>query len=164
MAPFRAKIAILDINPYVLLPPSHLKALFDAANRDKGPIPVKGSIDGVDFRQTLVKYQGAWRLYLNTPMRKAAGKDVGDTVLVRVEFNARPRVERMPIKFKRALAQHREARVTYEALVPSRKKEILRYLNSLKTTISLERNIETVIRHLLGERPPKLRAMMRNQG
>jgi hypothetical protein len=150
MSPFRAFIAVLGINPYVLVPPGHLKALFKAAGRDKGPIPLKGRLDGVPFKQTLVKYQGAWRLYLNTPMRRAARKAVGDRVTVHLEFDPKPRVEPMPPKFRRALIRHSAARTAFERLAPSRKKEILRYLNGLKTQASLERNIEIVMGHLRG--------------
>ncbi|MEI9935362.1 MAG: hypothetical protein WDM71_11065 [Ferruginibacter sp.] len=44
------------------------------AGKDKGHIPVKGKLDGHAFIQTLVKYSGKWRLYLNGPMRKASIK------------------------------------------------------------------------------------------
>jgi hypothetical protein len=162
LPPFRATIGILGVNPYVLLPSGHLKALFKAAGREKGPLPVKGELDGVAFKQTLVKYQGAWRLYLNTPMRRAVGKDVGDRLEVSVELDAEPRVEPMPRKLEQALRKHRAARTAFEALSPHRKKEIMRYLNSMKTAESLERNVATVVQHLAGERPPLLQALMRN--
>lgn len=48
------------------------------AKTDKGKIRVALKIDGFPFTQILVKYSGHWRLYLNTPMRKAAKKEVGD--------------------------------------------------------------------------------------
>jgi hypothetical protein len=154
---FRATIAILGINPYVRVPTAQLKALFKAAGRDKGPLPIKVSLDGAAFQQTLVKYQGAWRLYLNTPMRQSIGKDVGDRVNVLVELDPNPRVEPMSPLLERALAGHRDARAAFEALSPSRKKEILRYLNALKTQASLERKIETVVRQLRGMPAPRRR-------
>jgi hypothetical protein len=101
--------------------------------------------------QTLVKYQGAWRLYINGIMREAAGIDVGDPAHIRLEFDPTPRTDPIHPELVRALAKNKSARVAFEGLTPSRQKEILRYLNSMKTEESLERNIERVIKQLLGE-------------
>ena len=70
MITFKAKIDIIGINPYVLLPAKVLKSIFTQAGKDKGPISVKGTIDGHAYIQTLVKYSGHWRLYINGPMLK----------------------------------------------------------------------------------------------
>ena len=72
MNSFSAKIYIISkINPVVDLPDDVLSAIFAQAGRSKGPIPVRGRLNGAEFIQTLIKYEGAWRLYLNGPMRKA---------------------------------------------------------------------------------------------
>ena len=156
MPAFRATIALLDINPYVALPRPHLKRLLLAAGKDTGPIPVSVQLGGVTFRQNVVKYRGAWRLYLNGPMRKAAGKDVGARVLVAVDYDPVPRREPMPPLLRRALTRAPSARAAFHGLAPSRQKEILRYLNSAKTAATLERNIAKVVAHLLGDGPPGL--------
>lgn len=65
---FKAEIKIIGINPYVLVPGPILQKIFKQAGRDKGPIPIKGTINKKPYRQTLVKYSGAWRLYINTTM------------------------------------------------------------------------------------------------
>jgi hypothetical protein len=149
---FRATIALLGINPYVSVPAPHLKTLFAAAGRETSPIPIRVEIEGIAFRQNLVRYQGAWRLYLNTPMRKAAGKDVGERVTLSVDHDPTTRREPMPA----ALDEHPAARAAFNALPPSRKKEIQRYLGSAKTTTTQTRNISKVIGHLRGEQPPGL--------
>lgn len=77
MKSFSARISKIGINPYVSLSDDVLDALFQQANKTRGPIPVRGTINGKKFKQTLVKYQGAWRLYINGPMRQAAEVDVG---------------------------------------------------------------------------------------
>jgi len=161
MPRFRAVIALLGINPYVAVPVPHLNALFRTAGRSTSPIPISVGISGATFRQNLVKYQGAWRLYLNTPMRKAAQKDVGDRVTLTVEFDPEPRVEPMPPEFEAALAEHRAAKAAFAGLAPSRKKEILRYLNQAKTDATRHRNVVKVIRFLLGEEPAGLAALSR---
>src|ERR1700687_428940 len=148
---FVEKVRILDINPYVRLPRAVLAAIFESAGRSTSPIPVKGTLNGKPFRQTLVRYQGAWRLYLNTPMRLAAGLKVGDQATVEVSFDPRSRVVPMHPKFARALAENPLAAKAFEQLIPSRQKEIKRYLAALKSEETRDRNIGKRIRPPRGD-------------
>jgi hypothetical protein len=43
---FKAKINIIGVNPFVLLPSPVLKNIFKQSKKDKGPIPVRGKIEG----------------------------------------------------------------------------------------------------------------------
>ena len=149
--PFTTTILKIGINPYVLLPEPVLTKLFAEAGRDKGPIPVKGTLNGHAFIQHLVKYSGKWRLYLNTPMRKAAGIDVGDMAKVQVTFDPEPRTIAMHPKLQKALLKNKAALAAFEKLNPSYQKEIIRYINHLKTEASVDRNIDKAIAHLLGK-------------
>lgn len=160
MKSFSAKILKIGINPYVGIPEDVLNALFKQADKTKGPIQVRGTINGKRFKQTLVRYQGAWRLYINGEMRQAAGIDVGDDAYITIEYDPVPRIEAVPAKFVDALSKNKTAKVAFESLRPSRQKEILRYLNSMKTESSLERNIEKVIQHLVGEKPKGLHHLL----
>jgi hypothetical protein len=153
---FRATIALLGINPYVGLPPARLKALLATANRTSGALPVQVRLGGATFRCNVVKYAGAWRLYLNMPMREAAGKDVGDTVLIEIEHDPGPRIEPMSSALLRELERNDAARDGFDRLTASRKKEILRYLNGARTTATLERNVGKVMAYLTGESAPGL--------
>src|SRR6187431_312894 len=109
MKTFSAQIFIIGVNPYVLLPDVVLKSIFKQAGKDKGAIPVRGTLNGNEFIQTLVKYSGKWRLYLNTPMRKAAGIDVGDTAHVTIQFDPTPRSIEIHPKLKYALEKNKIA-------------------------------------------------------
>lgn len=160
MKSFSAKIYKIGINPYVGMPEVVLNRLFEQAGKTKGPIPVRGTINGKRFIQTLVKYQGAWRLYINGEMRQAAGIDVGDQAHIKLEYDPIPRIESMPPKFRAALSKNKAAKTAFEKLTPSRQKEMLRYLNSMKTETSLERNIEKIIQHLQGEKPKGLHHLL----
>lgn len=161
MKAFSQRIRKLGVNPYVGLPDAVLAALFEGAGREKGPIPVRGRLNGKPFRQTLVRYQGAWRLYLNAKMREDAGVDVGDRADVLLQFDRRPpKVPTRP-EFERALREDDAARTAFERLPPSRRKEIRRYLASLKTKESVDRNIARVILHLTGRKVERLHALMR---
>lgn len=164
MQSFKAKIYIISkINPVVDVPEDVLKAIFEEAGKSKGPIPVRGRLNGAEFIQTLIKYEGAWRLYLNGEMRKSAGIDTGDMGEVEIEFDPRPRTEPIPEKFAEALNADKEASTEFARLSASRQKEILRYLNSMKTEASLVKNVEKVIRHLTGKPADTLHALMRKE-
>lgn len=148
---FSAVIKIIGVNPYVHVPEDVLKAVYKQAGKDRGKIPVQITIDGHAFPQTLIKYSGDWRLYLNTPMRKAAGKEVGDTAIFEIAYDAVSREIPMHPKFKTALTKNKEAETVFEGLRPSLKQEIVRYLSHLKTEESLERNLVRAINFLLGK-------------
>lgn len=150
MQSFSAKIHIIGVNPYVLLPAPVLKEIFSQSGKDKGPIPVRGTINGNPFLQTLVKYSGKWRLYLNTPMRKASAIDVGDIADVEIEFDPTPRIIPVHPELKKALAKNKKAKAAFEKLAPYRQKEIVRYIANIKTDGSVMRNIEKIIQHLTG--------------
>jgi hypothetical protein len=53
--------------------------------------------------------------------------------------------------------------VAFAALAPSRRKEIQRYLNGLKTEVSRERNAGIVVQHLRGEKPATLGMLVRKR-
>jgi len=148
---FSAKINKLGINPYVLLPPLIRAKVFKDAGKDKGAIPVRIELNKKQFIQTLVKYKRRWRLYLNGPMRIAAGRDVGDTVEAGIEFDPGDRAISVHPLLKKALQKNQKSNLAFEQLTPSRRKEILRYINGLKTREAIERNIEKVISHLGGK-------------
>lgn len=156
MIKFSGLIYKIGINPVVDPPDNMLNAIFKQAGKSKGPIPVRGLLNGAEFIQTLVKYQGSWRLYINGEMLKSSGLKVGETANVEVEYDSRPRVVPMPKELEKALAKNKKANAAYEALPPSRRTEILRYLGSLKTEESLIRNAAKVVKHLLGKKTDKL--------
>lgn len=156
MVTFSAKIYKIGINPVVDPPNDVLKSIFEQASKSSGPVPVRGKINGKEFLQTLVKYQGAWRLYINGPMLKASGLDVGNVAVIEIDFDPRPREEPMPPKLNGEFRKNPAARKAFELLPPSRRKEILRYINSLKSDDTIERNVASVISQLAGsdDEPP----------
>jgi hypothetical protein len=147
---FSAKIFKIGINPYVFIPATILKELFKSAGKEKGPIPVRVGLKGQSFIQTLVKYSGHWRLYLNGPMREAANADVGDMVKIRIEFDPESRTIPVHPRLQAALEKNKKAKATFEKLPPSRQKEIIRYIGFLKTEESLDRNVKKAIGFLTG--------------
>lgn len=148
---FKTIIHIIGINPFVFVPPKILKELFKQAGRDKGPIPIKGTINGKAYRQTLVRYSNEWRLYINTAMLENSPKRIGEKIEITISFDNESREIEMPAEFAKALKANKAAALTFEQLTAYRKKEIIRYLANLKTKESLERNIVKAIGFLTGK-------------
>ena len=123
--------------------------LLRSAGRRSGPVPVEGTVDGTPIRATVVKYQGAWRLYLNLEFRRAARVGIDDVVDVSLRFDPKPRVLPIPAALRGALARNSAAKAKWERLAPSHRKESLAYLNALKTKASLGRNVRKTLRRLL---------------
>ena len=153
---FSADIVKFGINPAVDPPDDVVRYLLKQAGRSTGPIPVRGFINGAEFIQTLIKYQGAWRLYVNGPMLKSAALRVGDSARIYIAFDPKPRDVPMPDMFRVVLSSNKHAKEAIDGLPPFRRKEILRYLGSLKNEVSLSRNVEKVMKQLTGDKTDKM--------
>jgi|SRR6187455_3663826 len=162
-AKFTSVIYKLGINPVVDPPDEVLEQLFEQAGRSKGPIPVCGRLNGAEFIQTLVKYKGAWRLYINGQMLNDSGLNVGDKANIEIEFDSRPRDVAMPDELETALQRDDKAKKAFGALSPSRQKEIFRYISSLRTDESIARNVAKIIRQMKGDEVVKPLAIMRTR-
>lgn len=148
---FTAKLEIIGINPFVFLPDEILNELFETSGKNKSPIPVKGTVNGKEFRQNLMKYLGEWRLYINLTMLKDSPKRIGEMLEIFVEFDNSDRAISIHPDLEKAIRENPEALQNFENLIPSRRLELVRYINNLKTEASIQRNIEKIILHLIGE-------------
>ncbi|MGE0590167.1 MAG: YdeI/OmpD-associated family protein [Cyclobacteriaceae bacterium] len=151
MMTFEAKIKIIGINPFVFVPAKILTALFKAHGKDKGPIPIKGKINGVGYKQTLVKYCGDWRLYINTTMLKNSPDRIGEGVKISIDYDRADRTISPHPKLLQALNNNPKAKKKFDSLPPSLQKEIIRYISFLKTEASIDRNVTKAINFLLGK-------------
>src|SRR6267142_3086962 len=143
---FRSLIKINNINPYVLVSAKRAARLHAGWRK---PLPVRVRVNGkpaVPWRINMMPVgDGSFYLYLHGDVRKASGTKVGDRVRVEVGFDARYRngpQHPVPSWFGAALQKNPRALKNWEALIPSRKKEILRYFARLKSQEARERNLE----------------------
>ncbi|MBS1490940.1 MAG: YdeI/OmpD-associated family protein [Bacteroidetes bacterium] len=148
---FDAVLDIIGINPFVFVPEKILQELFIQAGREKGYIPVCGRINKNEYTQTLVKYSGAWRLYINSKMLHLSPKRIGEKIKVEISFDPRDRTIEPHPKFVEALTNNPQAQKVYEGLLPWRQKELNRYIQLLRTNKGLDRNIARAIEYLLGK-------------
>lgn len=161
MKAFSSTIFKVGANPCVVPPDDVLRYVFKQAKKNKGPIPVRGTINGAQYTQTLVKYLNHWRLYINGPMLKNAGLRNGGVAAITIEFDPSKRIERPHKEFAAALQKSAKATAAFFRLTPSHRKEINRYLNRIKTDAVRRRNITIVMQFLRGEHPSGLHAVLR---
>ncbi|ACU03701.1 YdeI/OmpD-associated family protein [Pedobacter heparinus] len=148
---FQASLEIIGINPYVQVPEVILAEIFTQAGKNKSHIPVAGTVNGLPYQQTLLKYSGFWRLYINTKMLKDSPKLIGETIKVTIKFDPSDRTIKPHPELLKALKKSPEAKSKFDLLSPSMQKEIIRYISGLKTEESRNRNIDKAINFLLGK-------------
>lgn len=148
---FSAPIEIIGINPYVQVPEDILSEIFRQAGKNKGAIPIRGAVNGRSYTQTLVRYAGAWRLYINTLMLKNSPKRIGEFIEITVEYDPVERTIGIHPKLQKALSENIEAETVFNTLAPSRRHEIIRYISYLKSEESVEKNVQKAINFLLGK-------------
>jgi hypothetical protein len=149
---FRAKIAIIGVNPYVLVGPAQAQKLQDSWRK---PMPVTVQINGKPddpwHINMMPSGDGSFYLYLHGDVRKASDTKVGDTVTVDVAFDeAYQPMPPVPGWFHQALDHSAVAKSNWQALSPSRQKEVVRYLASLKSPDAQARNLQKVMDMLSG--------------
>jgi len=152
---FRATIEIRGANPYVLVNAARAQTLKSGWRK---PMPVLVRINGNPVRPWRINMMpagdGSFYLYLHGEVRKASYTKVGDTVRVTLRFDAAYRggpMHPMPPWFRIPLAKNKKAEKAWDALTPSRQKEILRYLAALKSTEARARNVTRSLQMLSGK-------------
>lgn len=151
MREFKARLEIIGINPFVFVPEEILAGIFEEAGRSKGPVPVCGSVNGEPYIQTLVRYSGHWRLYINTAMLRDSPRKIGEIIEVTIGFDPRDRTLSPHPELLKALDESEEARKVFDSLTPSLQKEIVRYISFLKSEASVKTNVQKAIGFLLGK-------------
>lgn len=158
MSKFTENIHIINGNPYVRPPDSILDDIFHQAGKNTSPIPIHGKMNGAYFHQSLVRYQGDWRLYVNifmakaanVPFRKSITEIVGREATFEITVNPQPPTYVMISFLKEALANDSVAQENWNKLIPSRQKEILRYFSGLKSNEARDRNLKKLMLVLTG--------------
>jgi hypothetical protein len=152
---FTAMMRIRGVNPYVLVS-AHRAALLKPGWRK--PLPVLVRVNGqpeVPWRINLMPVgNGTFYLYLHGEARRQSRSGVGDRVQVEVRFDSDYRngpMHPMASWFRGPLTKNAPAHKAWNALPPSRKKEILRYFSGLKSDDARTRNARRAVDVLSGK-------------
>jgi hypothetical protein len=153
---FKSEIRIRDGNPYIPVSAARARAIRPDWRR---PLPVLVRINGKPVEAWRINMMpagdGSFYLYLHGDVRKASNTKVGDRVVAEVAFDVNYQngpMHPMPPWFEAALARNPKAMANWDALIPSRKKEILRYFSWLKSEAARARNVERALHVLSGRK------------
>jgi hypothetical protein len=147
MQRFKSRIRKAGVNAYVDVPPSVSGALREYARG--GRIPVEGLLNRWPIQATMMPAAGGThRIYVNLGMRAGAGVDAGD----RVTLAVRPTLGQVVapgdvVSGLRAAG----AKVAFDALSPSHRRELIRYIDAGKPEGRAKR-IQKAAAHVLGQR------------
>jgi Bacteriocin-protection, YdeI or OmpD-Associated/Domain of unknown function (DUF1905) len=134
--------------PTVVLP-------FDPKERfGKARAPVRGRVNGTEFRTTVAVYSGIPLIGFNAKLREKAGIAIGDEVTVELELDDEPRTVEVPQPLRRALDEHAEAKAAFERLSYTHRREYAEWIAEAKREETRERRVgkaiemlETGVRH-----------------
>jgi len=147
MIQFTEKIEMVEINPCVTVP-SRVSRHFGL----NGYVPVVVYIEKGRVPSTLVPIGGGvHRLYINGKMLQYTDSGPGDRVTVRLELDTSDRSFTTPDYLSRALASDHKSKARWNSLAPSKRKEVIRYLSSAKTTDTRDRNLAKLLTILRSE-------------
>ena len=144
---FKAKIYKIGINAVVDVS----KRITSTMSPTAGRIKIKGTINGFDFKTTLMPVKdGPHLLYVNMIMLKGGATALGKTATFSIEQDTSKKVEKTQVMHAALLKQLKAKGFvdTFHELTPSRKRDILSYLHKVKAEETLKRNIDNVILQL----------------
>ena len=143
---FKAKIYQTGINWGVDVP-TEITELLTA---EKGRINIKGQINGFDFTKTLMPVKNSMhRLFVNQAMMKGGKTALGQVAVFKIEQGNEKTVKEYPtpLILTEQLKKY-QLTTAFDNLTTSRKKDILKYLNYVKTEETLLKNIDKLITQL----------------
>ncbi len=115
-------------------------------------IPVIIKVNGVVKRTNLLpSRQGGYRLFLDTEVSRAAGKDAGEFIEIEIERDDEPRDTDPPDYLKEAFEINKTAQVVYYNSTENKQRENLKYLASAKTPDTRLKRLNYIISILIQE-------------
>jgi len=119
-------------------------------------VPVMGTVEGVPLRSTLVpRGNGAYRLAIHGDIRKRLRVDAGAVVEVAIRRDEESREPELPPSLVLALRNSPNAQQKFRAMTTALRRQIVRYLVSVKSQATLERRVLKFVARLERREPPK---------
>lgn len=122
-------------------------------------VRVRGTVDGVAYRSSLMMYSGVFHLGVHKATLAAADVEAGDTVDVAIEIDDQPLpTDTVPPDLAKALAQNRAAKAAFMAQSPAHKREHVKYVIEAKRAETRERRIAKTVATLAAAAPKPKKA------
>jgi bifunctional DNA-binding transcriptional regulator/antitoxin component of YhaV-PrlF toxin-antitoxin module len=145
MARFRAKLEpVSHGGHYVVVPHEVAEA---AGLRTKAR--VRGTVDGVPYRSSLMKYSGVFHMGVHKATLAKAGVEPGARVEVTIEIDDEPLpTDIVPDDFAKAIAKKPTTAAAWKRLAPSHKREHVKHILEAKKPETRARRIAKAIEML----------------
>ena len=121
----------------------------------KGQVPVRGTINGFAFRNSLMPRDGIHILGVDKNLQQGAAANVGDTVKVELHLDDATRTVTTPPDLEAALADHPEQANRFAALSYSHKKEYVDWIESAKKPETRANRIQKALELISKGKNPK---------
>lgn len=142
---FSGQIYKVGIIRYVDVPPGISREL----GNGEAHVPVVGEVDGVPVRTTMVpRGKGCYRVALHSEVRKKLRADTGALVEMALQRDEESREPALPPALVLALRNAPRAQAEFRAMTTALRRQIVRYLVSVKRQSTLERRVAGMVRRL----------------
>jgi Bacteriocin-protection, YdeI or OmpD-Associated/Domain of unknown function (DUF1905) len=111
-------------------------------------VPVRCTINGTEFRSTVAVYGGRYYLPINKKLQAEAGVAAGDEVELLVDRDDAPRDVEEPDDLRSALDEDNDARLTFEALSFTHRREYVEWITEAKRDETRRRRIDKTLEML----------------
>jgi bifunctional DNA-binding transcriptional regulator/antitoxin component of YhaV-PrlF toxin-antitoxin module len=112
----------------------------------KHGVRVRGTVNGVPYRSSLMKYSGIFHLGVHKATLAKAGAKGGDRVLVTIELDREPLpTDTVPDDLAAALKKSSKARAAWKTLRPSLKREYVKSISSAKKPETRSRRVKQTL-------------------
>jgi Bacteriocin-protection, YdeI or OmpD-Associated/Domain of unknown function (DUF1905) len=119
---------------------------FDVKERfGRARAPVRGTVDGADFRTTVAVYGGRYYVGFNKELRDRAGIAIGDEVEVALEVDREPRTVEVPPPLTAALEKDSEAKAAFDGLSYTHRNEYARWIAEAKRDETRDRRARKAV-------------------
>jgi len=144
-AVFSGKIYKVGIIRYVDVPADVSRVLGEGTTH----VPVLGEVEGVPVRTTLVsRGRGCYRIAIHSDIRKKLKVDAGAFVEIALERDEESREPALPLALVLALRQSPKAQAEFRRMTTALRRQVVRYLTSVKQQATLERRVSKFTQRL----------------
>ena len=103
--------------------------------------PVVATVNGYEWRTSVMRMRGEFLVGLNREVREGAGVQAGDTVTLALRLDTAAREVEVPEALARALDADPAARTAFEKLAFTHRKEFARWIDEAKREQTRDRRV-----------------------
>src|SRR4051812_15268049 len=139
---FRAKLeGVPRYEASIVKPPFDVPTIFGT----KARVPIKGTLNGHEFRSSLCNMGDGHFFVVNKAMREATQCKAGDTASIVIERDREKRVVAVPAYLKKIIAADKKAKTTWDSLSFTHQKEWVRAIEEAKREETKQSRIEKMM-------------------